>query len=166
MQASVVERPPAHFVGLRFTAPFAALIEVQVQIRNNLLARQFDIDGIVDPYQQLGVTRPNETELSEESVTSYIGFEVSRYKDVPKDMVSIDLPRGRYAQFLWTGSFDTDEFEGFYPTIFGWLLQQKLAPSQVDPWLEIYGKNNDWGDRSDPLNELTVLLPLGGTTSR
>lgn len=165
MQASVVERPLAHFVGLKLTAPFETLVEVQNEARKSLLARQFEIDGVVDSYEQLGVTRPNETETTDDQVTTYIGFRVARYKDVPKDMVSIDLAGGRYAQILWKGPLDTEEFEAFYPLIFSWLKSQNLAPSQVAPWIEVYGKSNDWDNRSDPQNELTVLLPLGGSPS-
>lgn len=166
MQASLIERPLAYFVGLRFTSPFETLDDAQNQTRKSLLARQFEIDGITNADEQLGVTKPNETELNEDQVTTYIGFQVSRYKDIPKDMVSIDLAPGRYAQFLWKGPFDSEEFETFYPSIFSWMQQQNLAPSQASPWIEIYGKDNDWEDRSDPRNELIVLMPLGGPTSR
>jgi predicted transcriptional regulator YdeE len=164
MQASVVERPAAHFVGLRFTAPFETLADIQVQVRKTLLARQYEINNMVNAYEQLGVTRPNEMESSADEVTTYMGFIVSDYKDVAKDMVSLELAAGRYAQFLWKGAMDTDEFDSFYPSIFAWLEQQHLAPSQTNPWIEVYGKGNDWDNPSDPENELTVLLPLGGST--
>jgi len=166
MQASLVERPLSHFVGIRFTAAYDDVDDAQVQTRKTLLARQFEIDGIVNPYIQMGVTRPNELESSEETVTSYLGFEVSAYKSVPSDLIALDLPAGRYAQFLYKGSLDADEFDAFYPSIFSWLQQQKLAPSQTDPWIEIYGTENDWDNRSDPNNEVTVLMPLGGPSFR
>ena len=166
MQATVIERPPARFVGLRLTAPFETLVEAQNLARKSLLSRQYEISGIIDAYQQLGVTRPNETESAEDVVTTYLGFEVTGFKEVPKDMVSMDLKQGKYAQFLWKGSMESDEFDSFYPSIFGWLQQQSLAPSQTDPWIEIYGKDNDWEDRSNPENQLTVLLPLGGPSYR
>src|SRR5690242_888825 len=118
MQASLIERPLAYFVGLRFTASFETLDDVQNQVRKTLLARQFEIDGIINAYEQVGVTKPNETELNEDQVTTYIGFQVSGYKGIPKDMVSIDLAPGRYAQFVWKGPLDSEEFEGFYPSIF------------------------------------------------
>ena len=169
MQATVIQRPPAHFVGLRISAPSDSLVDVQNQARKTLLSRQFEIDGIVNVYEQLGVTRPNEMESNEDQVTTYLGFQVSGYKNIPKDMVSIELAGGSYAQVMWKGSMDSDEFDNFYPSIFGWLQQQHLAPSTSDPWIEVYGKDNHWDDRANPQNELTVLLPLagsGGTTFR
>ena len=166
MQASVIERPLAHFVGIRFTAPYDSVDDVQCETRKTLLSRQYEINGIVNAYEQLGVTRPNEIETNEDVVTTYLGFLVNGYKDVPRDMVSIELPAGRYAQFLWKGALDSDEFDSFYPSIFAWLQQQHMAPSQTDPWIEIYGTENDWDNRSDPNNEVTVLMPLGGQPSR
>ena len=166
MQASVIERPLSHFVGLRVTAPSDAAVEAQAQARKTLLRRQFEVENIANTYQQLGVTRPDEPENAEEQVTAYIGFEVAAIKSVPQGMVSMDLMAGRYAQFPWKGPLDSEEFDGFYPSIFGWLQQQSLPPSVHDPWIEIYGTQNDWDNRSDPQNELTVLIPIGGQSSR
>lgn len=153
-----------HFVGMRLSAPADSIVEVQNETRKTLLSRQYQIDGIVNAYEQYGVTRPNETESTDDSVTTYLGFQVSAYKSVPSDMVSMELPAGKYAQFLWKGSLDSDEFDNFYPSIFTWLQQQHLAPSQTNPWIEVYGTENDWDNRGDPNNELTVLMPLGGQT--
>jgi predicted transcriptional regulator YdeE len=166
MQASVIDRPLSHFVGLRVCATTDTVVDAQNSFRKTLLARQFEINGIVNAYQQLGVTRPNETEATDESVTTYLGFEVSAYKDVPQDMVCLELAPGRYGQFVFKGSLNSDEYDGFYPSIFGWLQQQSLAPSQTHPWIEVYGTENDWDNRSDPNNEVTVLLPLGGPSFR
>jgi predicted transcriptional regulator YdeE len=166
MQAAIVDRPLTHFVGLKVTADVDSLVDAVGQSRKQLLARQYEINGIVNPDVQYGVTRPQETESNDDSVTTYIGFEVSDYKQVPADMLSLELPAGKYAQIHWQGSFDSDEFQMFYPSIFNWFKDQSLVPSAVNPWIEMYGKDNNWDDRSDEANELTVLMPLGGPTAQ
>jgi predicted transcriptional regulator YdeE len=117
----------------------------------------------VNPDEQLGVTRPQEHESGPDQVTTYIGFQVSAYINVPPNMIAIELPAGRYAQFVWQGSFESEAFQSFYPSMFNWFKEQSLTPSGVNPWIEIYGSDHDWEDRSNPANRLTVLMPIGGS---
>jgi len=166
MQASVVEQQPGHFVGLRLVAPVDQVVDAQNQTRQTLLRRQFELSAILDPDIQIGVTLPNETEAQEDIVTSYLGFHVSQYKDVPSDMVAIELPGGRYAQCIYKGPLDCEEYENFYPAVAAWLEQQQLTPSNRNPWIEVYGRHNDWSNRSNPQNEVMALIPLGGPSFR
>ena len=164
MQASVVEQQPGHFVGIRLVASYDQLVEAQNQARLILLKRQYELSAILDPDIQIGVTLPNETEAQDDVVTSYLGFHVAQYKDVPSDMVAIELAGGRYAQCIYRGPLDGDEYENFYPSVAAWLEQQHLAPSNRDPWIEVYGRHNDWSNRADPKNEVMALIPLGGAS--
>jgi len=162
MQAALVDRPLAHFVGLKLVAGYEELEQLVPQARRALLARQYEISGIVDPDTQYGVTLPQDRESAEDQVTTYFGFEVATYKEVPQDLVAIDLLAGKYAQFSWTGSFVSDEFDAFYPSIFNWFKEHNYVPSMDRAWIEQYGRDNDWNSRENPRNQLTVLMPLGG----
>ena len=162
----MVERPAGHFVGVRLTADYDSIAEAVAAARRSLLARQFEIQSIVNPDQQLCVTLPQEQEAAEDQVTTYFGFTVASSGTPPSGMFAIELPSGRYAQFDWKGAFDSDEFGNFYPSIFAWFQQQvNVAPSTASPWIELYGEHNDWDDSSNPNNTLTVQMPLGGAGS-
>lgn len=162
MQGVIIDRPLAHFVGLQVVSTYDSIADAVAQERRNLLSRQFEIQSIVDPDQQLGVTLPMEQEDTGDQVTTYIGFTVASVQNPPPNMFVIELTAGRYAQFDWKGPFDTDEFDNFYPSIFSWFQQQPFPPSTSSPWIEAYGRHNNWGDRSNPQNELTVFVPIGG----
>ena len=165
MQGTIVDRPLAHFVGMKITATYDTLVELIPQVRKALLARQYEISGIVHPDVQQCVTLPQDTEAGDGQVTTYFGFEVAAYKEVPSDLIAIDLLAGKYAQFSWQGSFESDEFDYFYPSIFNWFKENNVAPSDNHAWVEIYGKDNDWDNRGNPRNEVTVLMPLGGAAA-
>lgn len=167
MQGVIIDRPLVHFVGLKVVSTADNIADAVADARRTLLARQFEISGIIDPDQQYGVTLPMEQEDTTDNVTTYIGFAVASIPTPPPNMFNIELAAGKYAQFSWKGPFDTDEFEGFYPSMFAWFQQQQsLVPSTSSPWIEMYGTHNNWDDRSNPNNELTVLVPLGGASAR
>lgn len=163
MQGTIVDRQPACFVGLKVVGTYETLGDMIPQVRRALLARQYEIESILDPDEQLGVTRPQDHEAEEGQVTTYFGFQVAGFKNVPADMVSMDLPAGRYARFEWRGSLESEQFEAFYPGMFNWFQEQGLTPSGAAPWIEVYGQDYDWDDRENPANRLTVLMPIGGS---
>jgi predicted transcriptional regulator YdeE len=162
MQGVAVDRPLTRFVGLRVTGPPDDLSEQVADARKALLRRQYEISRVNNPYQQLGVTLPGDHEDSEDTITTYIGFEVEQYGDVPAGLVTIDLQPGRYAQFTWKGSVDSEEFERFYPGIFSWFRDQKLVPSTETGWIEVYDEDYDWEDRDNANNRLEALIPIAG----
>lgn len=164
MQGTIVERPSAFFVGLKIVGTYETLGDLVPQVRKTLLSRQYEIESIVDPDEQLGITRPQDHEAEEGQVTTYFGFRVAGYKGVPADMVTMDLPAGRYAMFEYRGSFESEEFEAFYPGMFNWFQQQGLVPSGNAPWIEVYGPEHDWDNKANPTNRLTVLMPIGGSS--
>ncbi len=163
MQGVIVDRPLSHFVGLKVVATYDNIAEAVAGARGTLLARQYELSNILDPDQQLGVTLPMEQEETSDQVTTYIGFTVASIPNPPPNMFNIELTQGRYAQFDWKGPFDTEAFDNFYPSMFAWFQQQQgLVPSTTSPWIEMYGRHNNWDDRSDANNEVSVFVPIGG----
>lgn len=160
MQGTVIERQQSAFVGIRVTGTFDTLPDLVPSARNELLRRQFVIEGIVDPNSQLGITKPDELEASENDVTTYLGFEVEPGRSAPQDMKRLELAPGKYARFEWVGSLLSEGFENFYPEIFGWFMEKSLSPSPRAPWIEVYGADYDWHDKSNIANKLTVLMPI------
>ena len=166
MEGYVEARREIKFVGLRIVALSTELPFHVPVARDQLLARQGEIRSVVNPGVQFGVTHPSEAGPTEDHIVTYIGFEVSEFFEAPAEMRAILIPAGRYARFEWRGSFDSEEFEEFYPGIFAWLQDHNLPPRPDSPWVEVYDDaTHDWENKDNPSNRLSVLIPLAGASA-
>lgn len=151
-----------HFIGIKVCCRPDDLDKEVQQARRELLSQQFHVSGLENPDEQFVLTLPQDHENTEDTITTYVGFEVKQFGDAPEGWVRMDLAGGRYAQFAWHGSLEAQEFESFYPGLFNWFREQGLAPSTSKGWMEIYGNDFDWDDRADPDNRFEAIIPIGG----
>lgn len=160
-EPQILELPDLHLLGLRVAGKPKDLGKLVPKGWRDLQSRLSQIEGVKDSSRQVGFLLPNDHILPLGRIATYISVEVAPETPEPKGLKRHDLPASRYAVFTYRGSFLAPEFAGFYPGVFKALQESGLEFDGTRGWIEMYDDaSHNWGDKTDPRNELRVAFPL------
>lgn len=149
MQVKIVERPGFTVVGLKYRGKNEHN-EIP-QLWQALMPRVGEIKNMVDDRVAYGISANMDDSSCE---FDYIaGFEVSTSKDVPKDMVSFEVPGTKYAVFSTTLPKVGETFDNAHHT---WLPQSGHQPTS-GPEFEAYDERFD---PQDPHSMFDLYIPV------
>jgi AraC family transcriptional regulator len=135
MQPKIVERPGFTVVGLKYRGKNENN-EIP-QLWQAFGPRVGEIKNMVDDHVAYGISANIDKSSGE---FDYIaGFEVSTVEEIPRDMVSFEVPGGKYAVFSTTLPRIGETFDSAYHT---WLPQSGYQPIG-GPEFEVYDEHFD-----------------------
>jgi len=149
MEPKIVSRPAFTVVGLKYRGKNENN-EIP-QMWSEFMPRVHEIKHMVEPHVAYGVCGNMDEDSGEFDYVA--GFEVDSAADVPKGMVSWDIPAQTYAVFTCTLPTLGQTFQYAYKT---WLPQSGYRCAD-SPEFELYDERFDPQDESSPM---TVYIPV------
>ncbi|MBS4219999.1 GyrI-like domain-containing protein [Bacillus sp. FJAT-49711] len=135
-EVAVKEFKEIKLVGFRVLCEGDKYIEEIPKAANQLKQRTDEINSVLNNGRQIGAFITEERTPEDEGY--WIGVEVSKYIDVPKDMVTLTIPANRYATILHDGP--NYFIRNSYEILHKWIKEQSLDRANFSWNIEIYNE--------------------------
>ncbi|WP_096190665.1 GyrI-like domain-containing protein [Evansella halocellulosilytica] len=138
-QISVKELTELKLVGIRVVCEGEKYIEEIPKAAKLLQKRTNEIQHVLNGGNQIGAFVVEESSPEEDGY--WVGVEVSKYEEIPDDMVTLTIPAQKYASILHTGP--NDKIKESYELMHRWIAEEGLKRANNSWNLEIYQRGNN-----------------------
>lgn len=158
MKPKIVEKDVILMVGLRH---YGSNQNREIpDLWHTFLQRADEIRHLGDPTHYYGLCTCPKAEIAKEASDTpfeYVaGREVTRFDDIPKDMVTRELPAATYAVFTHKGPLSSlDQTQAY---VYGTWAKENAGRLEGDYDFEFYDENFDPAGSED--SEMTIYIPI------
>jgi predicted transcriptional regulator YdeE len=145
----IVELSEKKLVGIRVTCPGDQYVNEIPKASFKLKERLNEIKGVISPARLVGAFIAGD--YSEEEDGYWVCVEVNEIRQVPEGMVSLEVPKQKYAVIKHKGP--NFEIMNTYEKLHNWIEENNLERLHRSWHLEI---SNEWGNKE--LKDLEVDL--------
>ncbi|MFC0524914.1 GyrI-like domain-containing protein [Pontibacillus salicampi] len=126
-------------VGFRVLCDGEKYIEEIPKAASELKERTTEISNIVHPVQQIGAFIVDTPTPDKDGY--WIGVPVSKYDNIPSNMITLTIPSQKYASILHKGP--NNQIQSSYAELHKWMECNEYPRSNHSWNIELYQENND-----------------------